>query len=220
MKEMEFKKVREDIIEYIQKNKVSTTEVADCLNKSGSLPGVKAVNRRHFCAGPIKWVYAYNESNWPVHEQVRDVQKGDIVFIEAFNCGDRAIIGELVAKYILVYRQASAIISTAKFRDINDIIKENHPIWCTGFNPEGCFNVKPEEELPKEIRESHFEKYNGAIAVCDDTGVVIVPKEKITPEFLGKLENIEEQEDIWFECLDHRKWDTFDIVCRKRYLNE
>ena len=220
MQEKGFARIRKEIIEYIQKNKVSTTEVADCLNKSGALPGVKAVNRRHFAVGPIKWVYAYNSSNWSVHEQIRDVKKGEIVFIEAFNCDGRAIIGELVSKYILIYQQAAAIISTAKFRDANDIIKENYPIWCTGFNPEGCFNIQNAEQLPDELYRSHLEKYDGAIAVCDDTGVVIIPKKMITPDFLDKLENIEAQEDIWFECLDHRKWDTFDIVCRKRYLNE
>ena len=60
--------------------------------------------------------------------------------------------------------------------------------------------------------------YDGGAAVCDDTGVVIIPKELHTEEFLEKLHNIEDQEDIWFECLDHRKWNTYDIVCLKKYL--
>lgn len=33
--------------------------------------------------------------------------------IEAFNCGDRAIIGELVTKFAVLYREAVAIISNA-----------------------------------------------------------------------------------------------------------
>ena len=40
------------------------------------------------------------------------------------------------------------------------------------------------------------------------------------PESLKKLENIENQEDIWFEYLDKYKWDTYDIVCLKKYLND
>ena len=31
---------------------------------------------------------------------------------------------------------------------------------------------------------------------------------------------IEQQEDIWFDCLDRLKWDTFDIVCLKKYLED
>lgn len=62
--------------------------------------------------------------------------------------------------------------------------------------------------------------YDGSIAVCDDTGVVIIPKELHTEEFLEKLDFIENQEDIWFECLDHKKWNTYDIVCLKKYKSE
>ena len=49
--------------------------------------------------------------------------------IEAFNCGDRAIIGELVTKFAVLYREAVAIISNANMRDANDIIKQNYPMW-------------------------------------------------------------------------------------------
>lgn len=64
------------------------------------------------------------------------------MFIEAFNCGDRAIIGELVSKYILLYKQAKAVVCNANMRDANDLIKQNYPIWCKGFSPVGCFNRK------------------------------------------------------------------------------
>ena len=211
--------IKEDMIDLIKKNRISTTEVADCLGKTGAIRDCHAVNRRHFIVGNVKWIYAYDETNWPVHEQARDVKEGDIVFIEAFNCGDRAIIGELVTKYVILYRGAKAIVTNGNLRDGNDLIKQNYPVWCKGFNPEGCFNVKPEKPLPEDIRVKHENMYEGAIAVCDDTGVVIIPKSCHTEEFMEKLRQIENQEDIWFDCLDHKKWDTYDIVCLKKYLN-
>ena len=61
--------------------------------------------------------------------------------------------------------------------------------------------------------------YEGAVMVCDDSGVVMIPKEKITGQLLTKLNFIEFQEDIWFYCLDTLKMSTFDIVCRKKYLD-
>ena len=122
---------------------------------------------------------------------------------------------------MLLYKEAVAVISNAPLRDANDLIKQkNYPVWCNGFTPVGCFNKKIEEPLDEEIYKQHKEKYDGSIAVCDDTGVVIIPKEQHTVEFLGKLDNIEKQEDTWFECLDRRKWDTYDIVCLKKYLND
>lgn len=105
-------------------------------------------------------------------------------------------------------------------RDANDIIKQNYPMWCKGFSPVGCFNKYIEQPLDSVIEKEHRDKYEGSIAVCDDTGVVIIPKEQHTEEFLKKLENIENQEDIWFEYLDKYKWDTYDIVCLKKYLND
>ena len=41
-----------------------------------------------------------------------------------------------------------------------------------------------------------------------------------TEEFYQKLVAIEEQEDTWFDRLDHYKDNTFDIVCLKTYLKE
>lgn len=211
--------VREQIIKYIRVNKVSTTEVADCLGKTGVLPNVMPVNRGQFQVGKVKWVYAYNESNWDVHEQVRDTEKDDIVYIETFQCGDRAIVGELVSEYILLYRQAAAIVTNTKMRDAHRLIKEQYPIWCTGFSPVGCFNMKNSQPFDQAIIKDRMENVNGSIMVCDDSGVVIIPKEQITEDMLQKLIAIEEQEDIWFDCIDRRKWDTFDTVCLKKYKN-
>ncbi|MBR5330921.1 MAG: hypothetical protein IKV13_05455 [Akkermansia sp.] len=212
--------MRDKIVNYIKRNRVSTTEVADCLGKSGALEGVMPICKGHYKVGAIKWVYACSNSNYPVHDMIRDTQKGDIVFIESFNQEDRAIIGDLVSKYILLYLQSEAIICNARFRDASALLREHYPIWCTGFTPVGCFNKKPEPDLDAAIIEAHKAKYDGAIAVCDDCGVVIIPKECINEDFYAKLEAIEAQEDIWFDRLDHYKENTFDIVCLKTYLNE
>lgn len=209
--------ITEKIIDYIQTNKVSTTEVADCLGKTGVLPGIYPINAGQFHAGRVRWVYAYNESNWEVHEQVRDIEKGEIVYIEAFDCKDRAIFGELVSKFILLYRRAEAVVTNGKMRDAHKLIKEKYPIWCTGVTPIGCFNKKNENPFDENIIKQRREELDGAVAVCDDSGVVIIPKNLLTEDFYKKLEAIEEQEDIWFDCIDRRKWDTFDTVCLKKY---
>lgn len=122
--------IKKEIIDKIRKNRISTTEVADCLGKAGLFEGAHIVNRGHFAVGNVKWIYAYNESNWSIHEQAREVQPGDVVLIEAFNCKNRATIGELVSKFMLLYKEAVAVISNAPLRDANDLIKQNYPVWC------------------------------------------------------------------------------------------
>lgn len=212
--------MKQKIIDYIKRNRVSTTEVADCLGKSGVIENALPINKGHFCVGNVKWVYAYKSTNWDVHEQIIDTKENDVVFIDAIDCENRAIIGELVSKYILLYLQASAIVTNAKMRDAGALIRENYAIWCDGVSPVGCFNTKPEPPLDESIVKEHKEKYDGAIMVCDDCGVVLIPKECHTQEFFDKLVAIEEQEDIWFDRLDRKKENTFEIVCLKKYLQE
>lgn len=206
------------IVDFLVHNRVSTTEVADVLGKTGALKGIHAVNRGHYRAGVIKYVYAYDESNWPVHEQIENIEEDRIIYVDSFNCGDRAIFGELVSKYLLLYRQSRALVVQGNVRDTAELYRENYPIWCKGFNPIGCFNRKPEKGLIDDSYIEHKKFFDGSIAVCDDCGVVVISKDKIDEELLDKLKNIENQEDMWFDRLNHFKESTFKIVCHQSYL--
>ncbi len=220
MKTNETISIADKIVDFIKRNRVSTTEVADCLGKSGAISGISALNRGHFRVGLVKWVCAYNNSNWPVHEAIASsCCENQIIFIDAYNCKDRSIIGQLVSKYILLYLQAAAIVVDAPMRDAAELMRENYPIWCRGVNPIGCFNTKPKDLLPDDVKRARKSLYEGAIMVCDDCGVVLIPKTMQTPDFLDKLIAIEAQEDTWFHRLDFEKDSTFDIVCLKTYLN-
>ena len=212
--------IKDKIIDYLIRNRVSTTDVADALGKKGNLPGIMPINIGHYQAGVIKWAYAYGESNWPLHEQITDIEEGMILMTEVFDCGDRAIFGELVSKYILLYRQCKALVVCGNMRDAAALIKNSYPVWCKGLNPVGCFNSKPDYEMNVDLINEHREKYDGAIAVCDDCGVVIIPKTHINEEFLYAVQAIENQEDIWFDRLDHYKENTFEIVCQKKYRDD
>jgi regulator of RNase E activity RraA len=205
------------IVDYIRNNRISTTEVADTLNKSGVIPNVLPMTSDFFKVGSIRCVFAANESNYAVHEQVRDVEKGEVVLIFAHNCGDRAILGELVAKYILLYQSAEALVVDGLVRDAAVIRRERYPVWCKGVTPIGCFN-KPAEPFPIGLQEDLRERFEHGIAVCDDGGVVVIPPHQLNEEMLERLQRIELQEDLWHFCLNTLKWDTKQIVCDKEYL--
>src|SRR6202034_1836702 len=85
------------IIDRIQRNRISTAEVTDCLEKTGALPRVVALNRGHHRVGKVFWSYAHDASNWDLHEQLRNAPERSIVVTEAFDCEDRALYGHLVA---------------------------------------------------------------------------------------------------------------------------
>lgn len=210
--------IKEQIIDYIQKNRVSTTEIADCLGKAGAIENVSPLNQKHFQVGEVEYLYAIKDSNWDVHELLHNNKPTNkIVFIDAIDVHNRAIIGDIVSKYILLYLGNRAIVSNGKMRDAHILIKENYPIWCQGVSPVGCFNTKVDNADFFQIIETRRKTYQGTIAVCDDSGVVMIPKEEITPDFLKKLELIEEQEDTWYDCIDRLKWSTYDTICLKKY---
>lgn len=209
--------MKDQIIAYIKRNRVSTTEVADCLGKSGSLHGIRAVNRGHFCVGEVFWTYASGSSNWTIHKDIQDMPEKSVLLIDVFDCEGRAVIGELVSKYALLYKQAAAIVVNGNIRDAENIVKENYAVWCQGFTPEGCFKTSGFKDIAEEMKAQRKAYYQGAIAVCDYCGVVIIPQQYHTLEFLKKLEAIEEQEDIWFDCIDRKKWTTFETVCLEKY---
>ena len=137
---MNIQKNRTQAIELIENNRISTTEIGDVLGKTGQVEGVYPLNRQQFRAGEVVCIYAINNSNYEVHKQVAELDLADkILFIYNVNC-DKAIFGDLVSKYILLYKRAKAIVINGILRDIPDLIKENYPIWLNGKSPIGCVN--------------------------------------------------------------------------------
>lgn len=211
----------EKALKLIEANRISTTEVGDVLGKTGQIDGVHALNRGMFKAGVVKLIYAINNSNYEVHKQIAESEDitDKILFVYNVNC-DRAIFGDLVSKYILLYKGAKAIVVNGKLRDAHTLIKENYPIWLEDVSPIGCVNKVNGPEIDSQLFEDLKAKYDGAIMVCDDSGVVMIPKEEINEKLITKLEFIEFQEDIWFYCVDTLKMSTFDTVCQKKYLKD
>ena len=80
----------------------------------------------------------------------------------------------------------------------------------------GCFNNELDSDLDDSIKKANFDRYNGSIAVCDDTGVVIIESQYHNQDFLDKLKHIEELEERWYECIDRKKSKTFETICIER----
>ena len=211
----------EEALSLIDTNKISTTEVADVLGKTGQVEGPHALTPGLFRAGEVKLVYAINNSNWHVHKQLAEADdiKDKILFIYNVNC-DRAIFGDLVSKYIMLYKRAKAIVVNGKLRDAHRLIKERYPIWLNDVSPIGCVNQPNGPDIDPETLRQLQSQYDGSIMVCDDSGVVMIPKKEINQTLINKLKFIELQEDIWFYCVDTLKMPTFDTVCEKKYLKE
>lgn len=211
--------IRDKCIDLIESNRISSTEVADALDKTGVLTDLQPVNPGRHVVGMVHYVFAHDESNWPLHEQIQVVPENCVLYVDTFNCNDRAIFGDLVSKYLLLYKRVKGIVVKGKMRDIPDIKKYTFPIWCTGYSPLGCYNKKvhPSDEILKQVEERKSLLNNG-ILICDDSGCTLIKENLVTVDTYNRLELIELQEDIWSFCINTLKWSTFDTVCLKKYL--
>lgn len=215
------KKIIDEIINYIERNRVSSVEVADALDKTGVLEGIKIFNPGHFVVGKINYFYADAESNWSLHKQIQNVEEDSLAYIDAINCKERAVFGDLVSKYLVLYKKVKGIIVNGYLRDAHRLRKENYPIWCKGVTPLGCFNnkVNTGQEI-KEYINNKAKLFNGSIMVCDDSGCTLIEKRLLKKELIKKLDFIELQEDIWYFCTDTLKLSTYEAVCLKKYLSD
>ncbi len=209
----------EEIIRYIRRNRLSTTEVTDAMGKAGILPGLAPATPDQFRVGPVRCVFTANNSNRDLHEQIKAVREGEVVVVFAEKCEERALLGDLMARFVLLYRGAEALVVNGLVRDAARLRRERYAIWSKGMTPLGCFNTPAKPFAPKEAARLRAE-LDGGVAVCDDGGVTIIGPKLLNGELLEKLKRIELQEDVWYYCLNTLKWDTKKIVCDKAYLKE
>jgi regulator of RNase E activity RraA len=213
--------IKERIISIIKKNRISSVEVADALNKKGVIEGPQALIKGKFVVGEVQYIYAHSETNWPIHEQGQHINEGGILFVDTFNCNNKAVFGDIVAKYFILYKGVEGIVVNGLLRDAHTLVKENYPLWCKGITPLGCYNknIEPEQSVIEEANK-HKNFFDGGIMICDDSGCAFIEKNLINENMYHKLEFIELQEDIWYYCIDTLKWSTYKTICEKAYLNE
>jgi regulator of RNase E activity RraA len=211
------------IVKILRDLDLTTTEIADALNKTGIIPLCYPINKTNkndeIKIGFVRIMFAANGSNWEVHEDVDKIKNNEIPVIFTENCHGRAIIGELVARYMVEKKGANAVVIHGLVRDLKSLIENNLPVWSMGVTPIGCVN-SISVRFPLEKRVELEKKYNGGIAICDSTGVIVIQQKNFNQEMIDSLVLIKDQEKIWFYCMDELDWDTKKIVCDKAYLNE
>ena len=213
--------MKEKIIELIKKNRISSVEVADALGKSGVIEGPKPLGTGQHIVGEIQYIYGHSESNWPIHEQGEKIKDGGILYVDTFECNNKAAFGDIVAKYFLLYKQVEGVVVNGLLRDVHTLKKENYPIWCKGITPLGCYNKEVEEtlDIQNQVNKNRA-LLDGSIMICDDSGCTMISKEIISEDVYKRLKFIELQEDIWFYCIDTLKWSTYKTICEKAYLKD
>jgi len=206
------------IIEYLNSNRFSTTEVADAIGKTGAIPSLYPVSTANYVVGKANCLFTSHGSNYELHCQLDKIEAGDIALVFTKYCDGQAIFGDIVAKYMLDVRNAKAIVTQGAMRDIDELKERDYPVWCSNVTPIGCIN-KPTSVFPYEEKESLLFKYNNAILVCDECGVVAIQSKYHTQHTIDRLKALRLQEAVWNYCIDTLGWNTERTICYKDYLN-
>ena len=210
-----------EILEFIQKNKLSSVEISDAQGKKGNIEDMLPLTSSKYVAGIVKYVYTWGGSNWPLHEQIQMINKNSIIFVDAYECGKKALLGDLVCKQLFVYQQIKGLIVNGYVRDAHRLVKEGYPIWCKGVTPLGCSNEKVvKNNMIEEYFSPRLKQLDNAILVADDSGCSVIDKHEDETSMVKKLEAIERKEDLWYYCLDRLKMNTFEIICEKKYKDK
>jgi len=210
---------RANLVDLIERDGISSTMACDVMGKTGWLPGITPLNSGFHIVGEIKYVFAHAGTNYHLHEQVAGIEEDKIIFVDAINCDQRAVFGELVANYLLQHRRARAIVTNGFVRDADVLIKENFPIWCIGATPIGCHKVdEPISDGIAQLVDERKKVYENSLFICDDSGVSQITEDWLHDDFKRRIDFIEAQEEVWHYCVNILKWSTYETVCLQRYL--
>jgi len=212
--------IKTQLSDLIGRDRISTTMACDVMNKTGWIQGITPLNKGHHLAGEVKYVFAHSGTNYHLHEQIAEIDEDKIIFVDAIDCDQKAVMGDIMASYLLQHRRARAIVTNGYLRDVPELIKDNMPIWCKGGTPIGCQKVQtPVSDDISNLVKERRQLFESSILVCDDSGVAMITEEWVNESFYEKIDFIEAQEEVWHYCVTILKWSTYDTVCLQKYFD-
>ena len=116
-----------ELIEFIATNAVSTSEISDALGKSDSMPDLYPINTGlQHAVGEIFYCYAFSNSNYSLHKQLKDAPEDSIVFIDVFDFPkNTAVVGDLTLKFLFLYRKVKAVVINGYCRELIELFQLN-----------------------------------------------------------------------------------------------
>ncbi|GAB4325902.1 MAG: bifunctional hexulose-6-phosphate synthase/ribonuclease regulator [Promethearchaeota archaeon] len=175
--------------------RVSSCNVSDAMHRKGEMKGLYPVwvdeERPLKLVGRAVTVRAYN-GDWSKTVEAIDLAgPGDVIVIDACG-GDKAVWGEL-ASWSCRSKGVEGVIIDGAIRDVDDIRKMRFPAFAkhvtpTAGEPRGLGEINVQIECGGQKVEP------GDWIVADDSGIVVVPKEKAM-EMANRAIDVHEKED-------------------------
>jgi 4-hydroxy-4-methyl-2-oxoglutarate aldolase len=142
--------------------------------------------------GPAVTVLAQPGDNWMLHVAVEQCQKGDVLVVGCSADNTDGMFGELLAT-ALVARGVIGLVLDAGCRDIKALTEMGFPVWSRAISAKGTVKAAlGAVNIPVVCAGVNVEP--GDVVVCDDDGVVVVPK-KLAVDTAAKAQKRHDDED-------------------------
>jgi regulator of RNase E activity RraA len=171
-----------------------TSILSDSMERTGGVCGVHPVpgGRWPRVAGPALTVWTRPGDNLVVHRALDLAEPGDVLVVDAGGALDRAVLGELMARWAAA-RGLAALVVDGAVRDVEGLAAGPLPVFARGVNHLGPYKVGP-GEIGGPVQAGGTVVRSGDVVVADADGVVVVPHERIAAVVLAgeELARVEE----------------------------
>ena len=217
------RKIKSDLYKKYNQNelydvfsKVSAPNIADAMHKKGAMVSIRPLKEDYKLVGRVLTVRTA-DGDWakPV-EAIDKAKKGEVIVINA-GSGHIAVWGEL-ASWSCKKKGIAGVVIDGAVRDTDDIMAMGLPIFSR--------NIAPNAGEPKGFGEIGAEITCGGICVKtgdwivgDDSGVIVIPKERAM-EIANRAMDVHERENRIREeiqrgstlskVLKLKKWEKID----------
>ncbi|WP_265455137.1 RraA family protein [Enterococcus sp. HY326] len=157
--------------------KLPAANVADCMSRSFTFsPELKLMSSpvKKMC-GVALTVKTHAGDNLMVSQALEMAQEGDVVVIANEGHRQRAMLGEIIYRYLADFKKVAGIVIDGPIRDIDVIADEKCPIYATGTTPAGPYKSGP-GEINTPISLGHVVVMPGDIVLGDQDGLLVIPQ--------------------------------------------
>ena len=156
-----------------------TSTLSDSMERTGGVCGVHPVpgGRWPRVAGPALTVRTRPGDNLVVHRALDLAEPGDVLVVDAGGALDRAVLGELMARWAAA-RGLAALVVDGAVRDVEGLAAGPLPVFARGVNHLGPYKVGP-GEIGGPVHAGGTVVRSGDVVVADADGVVVVPRERL-----------------------------------------
>lgn len=155
-----------------------TSILSDSMDRAGGLRGLHWVpgGRWPRVAGPALTVRTRPGDNLVIHRALDLAEPGDVLVVDAGGSLERAVLGEIMARYAAA-RGLAALVIDGAIRDAEGLAAGPVPVFALGVNHLGPYKDGP-GELYGPVQAGGTVVRSGDVVVGDSDGVVVLPHER------------------------------------------